>query len=56
MKDGQISGYFDTTYMAVHRIEQILHNYEDKNSQFFIFRMTLVIYSLGYPGNFSLKR
>ena len=29
MKDAQISGYFDTKYMSVLRIEQILHNFED---------------------------
>ncbi len=30
MKDGQISGYFDTKYMTVLRIEQILQNFEDQ--------------------------
>ena len=26
MKDGQMSGYFDTKYMSMPQIEQILHN------------------------------
>ncbi len=30
MKDGRISGYFDTRYVAILRIEQILHNFEDQ--------------------------
>ena len=29
MRDGWISGYFDTKYMTALRIEQILHNFED---------------------------
>ena len=49
MKDARISGYFDTKYMTVLGIEQILHNFEDqKFANFFNlkqvnFRMTLVI-------------
>ncbi len=49
MKDAGISGYFDTKYMTVIRIEQILHNFEDKKiAKFFNleqvnFRVTLVI-------------
>ncbi len=30
IKDGRISGYFDTKYMSLLRIEQILHNFEDR--------------------------
>ncbi len=30
MKDGQISGYFETKYMTILQIEQILHNFEDQ--------------------------
>ena len=30
MKDAQIPGFFDTKYMTVLRIEQILHNFEDQ--------------------------
>ena len=30
MKDPRISGYFDTKYMTLLRIEQILHNFEDQ--------------------------
>ncbi len=30
MKDARISGYFDTKYMTVLWIEQILHNFEDQ--------------------------
>ncbi len=30
MKNARISGYFDTKYMTLHRIEQILHNFEDQ--------------------------
>ncbi len=29
LKDGRISGYFDTKYMTVLQIEQILHSFED---------------------------
>ena len=29
-KEGRISGYFDTKYMAVLQIEPILHNFEDQ--------------------------
>ena len=52
MKDGRMSGYFDTKYMSILKIEQILHNFEDqKFANFFNleqvnFRMTLVIYLL----------
>ena len=48
MKDGRISGYFDTKYMTVLRIEQILHNFEDQKFANFLnleqvyFRVTLV--------------
>ncbi len=31
MKDAWISGYFDTKYMTVLRIEQIFHNFEDQH-------------------------
>ncbi len=50
MKDTRISGYFDTKYMTVLRIEQILHNFEDQKFANFLnlkqvnFRVTLVIY------------
>ena len=50
MKDAQISGYFDTKYMTVLWIEQILHYFEDqKFANFFNleqvnFRVTLVIW------------
>ncbi len=30
MKDAPISGYFDTKYMTVLGIEQILHNFKDR--------------------------
>ena len=49
MKDARISGYFDTKYMTVLRIEQILHNFEDQKLANFLnleqvnFRVTLVI-------------
>ncbi len=49
MKDARISSYFDTKYMTVLRIEQILHNFESqKFTNFFNlkqvnFRMTLII-------------
>ena len=36
MKDGQISGYFDTKYMTLSQIEQILHNCEDQKFANFI--------------------
>ena len=48
MKNARISSYFDTKYMAVLRIEQILHNFEDqKFADFFNleqvnFRVTLI--------------
>ncbi len=32
MKDAKISSYFDTKYMAVLQIEQILHSFEDNKS------------------------
>ena len=35
MKDAQISDYFDTQYMTVLRIEQILHNFEDRKFAYF---------------------
>ncbi len=47
MKDAQISGYFDTNYMTVLRIEQILYNFEDQKFANFLnleqvnFRVTL---------------
>ena len=50
MKNGRRSGYFDTKYMKVLRIEQILHNFKDqKIANFFYleqvdFRVTLVMY------------
>ena len=49
MKDAQISGYFDTKYMTVLRIEQIFHNFEDQEVANFFnleqvnFRVTLVM-------------
>ena len=49
-EDGRISGYFDTKYIAVLQIEQLLHNFNNqKNANFFNleqvnFRVTLVIY------------
>ncbi len=49
LKDGWFSGYFDTKYMTVLRMEQILHNFEkQKIANFFNlaqvnFRVTLVI-------------
>ncbi len=48
MKDARISGYFDTKYVTVLRIEQILHSFGDqKFTNFFNleqvdFRVTLV--------------
>ena len=30
MKDARITGYFDTKYMTVLQIEQILHNFGDQ--------------------------
>ena len=50
MKDARISGSFDTKYMTVLRIEDILHNFEDQQFANFFnheqvnFRMTLVNY------------
>ncbi len=29
LEDGRISGYFDTKYVAVLQIENIVHNFED---------------------------
>ncbi len=52
MKDGRIAGYFDTKYMTIPRIEQILHNFKDqKFANFFNreqvnFRVTLVTCTL----------
>ena len=49
IKDARISGYFDTKYTTVLRIEQILHNFEDqKFANFFNlkqvnFRMTFYL-------------
>ena len=49
-KNARISGYFDTKYMTVLRVEQILHNFEDQKFANFLnleqvnFRMTLVMY------------
>ena len=48
MKDERILGYFDTKYMTVLRIEQILHNFEGQKFANFLnleqvnFRVTLV--------------
>ncbi len=48
MKDGRISGYLDTKYVTMLRLEQILHNFEDqKIANFFNleqvnFRVTLI--------------
>ena len=36
MKDARISGYFDTKYMTVLRIEQILYTFEDQKFANFI--------------------
>ena len=50
LKDARIPSYFDTKYMTVSRIEQILHNFEDqKFANFFnleqvYFRVTLVVH------------
>ena len=50
MKDVRISGYFDTKYMTVLWIEQILHTFEDDrfanffNGEQVNFRMTLIMY------------
>ena len=47
-KNAQISGHFDTKFITVLRIEQILHNFEDRkfgnifNSEQVNFRVTLV--------------
>ena len=35
LKDGRISGYFDTKYMTVLQIEQILHKLEDQKIAYF---------------------
>ncbi len=48
MKAGRISGYFDTKYMTILQIEQILHIFEDQKIVNFFnleqvnFRVTLV--------------
>ena len=48
MKEARNSGYFDTKYMTVLRIEQIVHDFEDKKFANFLnleqvnFCMTLV--------------
>ena len=48
MEDARISGCFDTKYITVLRIEQILHNFEDQKCANFFnleqvnFRVTLV--------------
>ena len=53
LKEGRISGYFDTKYMTVLRIEQILHYFEDQKNANFLdlkqvnFRMTLVMCAMG---------
>ncbi len=50
VKDGRISGYFDTKYMTLLRKQQILCNFEDQKIANFLnleqvnFRMTLVYY------------
>ena len=55
MKDARISGHFDTKYMIVLRMEQILHNFEDQkfanllNLEQVNFRVTLVMYVLRFP-------
>ena len=36
LKDARISGYFDTKYMTILRIEQILHNFKDQKIANFI--------------------
>ncbi len=52
MRDAQISGYFDTKYMVLLQIEQILHNFEDQKCANFFnleqvnFRVTLVVFLL----------
>ena len=48
LKNGRIPGYFDTKYMKVLRIEQILHSFEDQKIANFLyleqvdFRVTLI--------------
>ena len=48
IKDGRISGYFDTKYVTVVQIEQILHNFNDQkianifNLEQVNFRVTLI--------------
>ncbi len=50
MKGARISDYFDTKYMIVLQIEQILHNFKDQKFATFLnlehvnFRVTLVVY------------
>ena len=50
LKDGRISGYFDTNYMTILQIEQILHGLKDQKSANFFnleqvnFHVTLVKY------------
>ena len=50
IKDGRISDYFDTKYVTVLRIEQLLHNFEDQKIANFLnleqvnFCVTLINY------------
>ncbi len=52
MKDARISGYFDTKYMTLLRLEQMLYNFEDQTFANFFnleqvnFRVTLVEFQL----------
>ncbi len=61
MKDARISGYFDTKYMTVLRIEQILHNFEDQNFANFFnleqvnFCVTLVICAVPMVSKFDVS-
>ncbi len=56
MKDARISGYFDTKYMTLLRIKQILHSLEGQkfansfNLEQVNFRVTLVKYRFILPG------
>ncbi len=60
MKDARISGYFDTKYVTVLQIEQILHNFEcQKFADFFNleqvnFRVTLVKSVMAKNGQYPL--
>ena len=60
MKDGRSTDYFDTNYMTILRIEQILHNFEDQkiaysfNLEQVNFCVTLVTFDLIY--SISLHR